>query len=456
MEPSPYRLRRGFNYDDLFGRGLTGENLLKDKTKMGLNQFGNQAKIELRLELQKKYDQFKARTLSLDITRGKPCAEQLDLSLDMLTCVNQNHYKTQNGTDCRNYGGLDGIPEAKTLFAEFMEVDPNEIIVGGNSSLNMMYNTILHALLKGVGPNSIPWSRQPMVTFLCPSPGYDRHFFICENLGIKMIPIKMNNQGPDMDQIETLVAKDESIKGIWCVPKYSNPTGCVYSDDTVERLAAMPTAADDFRIFWDNAYAHHHLTDECIPVKNLLTACKNAKNPDRALMFGSTSKISFAGAGVAMLAASTTNIAMIKKIMSFQGIGPDKLNQLRHVLFFKNMDGIKAHMQKHAKILKPRFDAVQLILEQELAGLGVATWSRPKGGYFISVDTPNGCAKKIVAMAAKAGVKLTPAGNTFPYNKDPDDCNIRIAPTFSPLDDIGPAMELVTICIKLAALEGCG
>lgn len=422
---------------------------------MGLNQFGNQAKIELRMELQKKYDNFRTLALSLDMTRGKPCAEQLDLSLDMLTCVDQNHYKTQNGTDCRNYGGLDGIPEAKTLFSEFMEVVPDEIIIGGNSSLNMMYDTILRALIKGVGPNGIPWGRQPKVTFLCPSPGYDRHFFICENLGIKMIPIKMNSDGPDMDQIETLVAKDESIKGIWCVPKYSNPTGCVYSDDTVERLAAMPTAAADFRIFWDNAYSHHHLTEEFISVKNLLIACKKAKNPDRALMFGSTSKISFAGAGVAMLAASTANIAFIKKLMSFQSIGPDKLNQLRHILFFKNMDGIKAHMQKHAKILKPRFDAVHNILERDLAGLDVATWTRPKGGYFISLDTPNGCAKRIVDMAAKAGVKLTPAGNTFPYSKDPDDCNIRIAPTFTPLDDIGPAMELVAICIKLAALDDC-
>jgi DNA-binding transcriptional MocR family regulator len=265
----------------------------------------------------------------------------------------------------------------------------------------------------------------------------------------------MDNNGPDMDQVEALVAKDESIKGMWCVPKYSNPTGCVYADDTVERLANMPAAAKDFRIFWDNAYAYHHLTDEYLEVKNLLAACKDAKNPERALMFGSTSKISFAGAGLAMLAASTANIAFIRKLMSFQSIGPDKLNQLRHVRFFKNMEGIKAHMKKHAKIMKPRFDTVQNILERDLAGLGVATWSQPKGGYFMSLDTPEGCAKKIVSMAATAGVKLTPAGNTFPYNKDPKDCNIRIAPTFTPLNDITFAMELVAICIKLAALDGC-
>mgnify|MGYP003564585995 CR=1 FL=1 len=421
---------------------------------MELNQLSHQEKIDLRLELQQKYNDFRARYLSLDMTRGKPCAEQLDLSLGMLTCANIDHFKAQDGTDCRNYGGLDGITEAKALFSEFMEVTTKEIIIGGNSSLNMMYDTILRAMVKGVEPDSAPWGQQPTVTFLCPSPGYDRHFFICENLGIKMIPIDMNDHGPNMDQIETLVARDESIKGIWCVPKYSNPTGCVYSNDTVDRLANMPTAAKDFRIFWDNAYAHHHLTDECIPVKNLLNACKKAKNAERALMFGSTSKISFAGAGVAMLAASTANIAFIKKLMSFQSIGPDKLNQLRHIRFFKNMEGIKVHMQKHAKILKPRFDTVQHVLEQDLAGLGVATWSRPKGGYFISLDTPNGCAKKIVNMAANAGVKLTPAGNTFPYNHDPKDCNIRIAPSFTPLDDIRPAMELVAICIKLAALDG--
>lgn len=419
-----------------------------------LNRLSDSEKVALRAELQQSYDDFKARSLTLDMTRGKPCAEQLDLSMEMLTCVNADHYKAQDGTDCRNYGGLDGIAEAKALFSEFMEVTPEEIIIGGNSSLNMMYDTILRAMVKGVGPDSPAWGKLPKVTFLCPSPGYDRHFFVCENLGIKMIPIEMSDTGPDMDHVEALVAEDDSIKGMWCVPKYSNPTGCVYSDETVMRLASMKTAADDFRIFWDNAYAHHHLTETIFPVKNLLAACKESGNPERALMYGSTSKITFAGAGVAMLAASTANIAFIKKLISFQSIGPDKLNQLRHVRFFKDMAGIDAHMQKHAKIMKPRFDDVQRILERDLAGKGVATWSRPMGGYFISLDTPDGCAKKIVRMAATAGVKLTPAGNTFPYNQDPKDCNIRIAPSFTPLSDIGPAMELVAICVQLAALEG--
>ncbi len=418
-----------------------------------LTQLSDREKVALKAELQQQYDHFKTRNLSLDMTRGKPCAEQLDLSMEMLTCVDTDHYKSQDGSDCRNYGGLDGITEAKALFSQFMEVAPEEIIIGGNSSLNMMYDTILRAMVKGVAPDTPPWGANGPATFLCPSPGYDRHFFICENLGIKMIPIEMTDSGPDMDRIETLVAEDQSIKGIWCVPKYSNPTGCVYSDDTVIRLASMPTAASDFRIFWDNAYAYHHLTEEATPVKNLLSACKEAGHPQRALMFGSTSKISFAGAGVAMLAASVTNINYIKKLMSFQSIGPDKLNQLRHVRFFKNMEGIIAHMRKHAEIMKPRFDAVQTILENNLGGKGVAAWSRPKGGYFISLDTPDGSAKKIVQMAAEAGVKLTPAGNTFPYNHDPRDRNIRIAPSFTPLDDIAPAMELVTICIQLAALE---
>lgn len=418
-----------------------------------LSQLKETEKVALHAELLEKYNHFKARNLTLDMTRGKPSAEQLDLSMDMLTCVNANHFTSQDGIDCRNYGGLDGITEAKILFSTFMEVTTEEIIVGGNSSLNMMYDTILRAMVKGIGPDSQPWIQQSPVTFLCPSPGYDRHFFICENLGIKMISIEMDDRGPNMDQVEALVAEDTAIKGIWCVPKYSNPTGCIYSDDTVERLAAMPTAAKDFRIFWDNAYAHHHLTDEKLPVKNLLSACKASGQPDRALMFGSTSKITFAGGGVAILAASTANVAFFKQLMSFQSIGPDKLNQLRHVRFFKTMEGIEAHMQQHARILKPRFDAVQNILEQDLSGKGVATWSRPNGGYFISLDTPEGCAKTIVRMAAEAGVKLTPAGNTFPYNQDPKDRNIRIAPSFTPLEDIGPAMELVAICIQLVALE---
>jgi DNA-binding transcriptional MocR family regulator len=406
-----------------------------------------------RQQLEQRYRQFKARHLALDMTRGKPSPEQLDLSMGMLCCVDEKHYRAADGTDCRNYGGLDGIPEAKTLFSEFLAVAPEEIVIGGNSSLNMMYDTILRTMFQGTVEGQIPWGRLPEVKFLAPSPGYDRHFFICQNLGIRMIPVPMTQTGPDMNIVEALVAEDESIKGIWCVPKYSNPTGVVYSDDTVARLAAMPARAKDFRIFWDNAYAHHHLCDHPQPLMNILSACKAAGHAERVFIYGSTSKVSFAGAGVAMLAGSQKNMAFVKKQMAFQSIGPDKLNQLRHVRFFKDMDGICAHMQKHAAILKPRFDAVLQVLESELGNEGQTRWSRPEGGYFISIDTPAGCAKKVVRMAAEAGVKLTPAGATFPYQNDPKDRNIRIAPSFTPLPEIRPAMELVAICIQLAGLE---
>jgi DNA-binding transcriptional MocR family regulator len=404
-------------------------------------------------QITQRYQQFKARRLALDMTRGKPSPEQLDLSLGLLTCLDEAHFRASDGTDCRNYGGLDGIPEAKALFSEFLEVAPEEIVIGGNSSLNMMYDTILRIMLIGTVEGETPWGRLPEVKFLAPSPGYDRHFFICQSLGLQMIPVPMTETGPDMDRVETLVAKDESIKGIWCVPKYSNPTGVVYSDETVERLSAMPTRARDFKIFWDNAYAHHHLCDDPQPLKNILSACKAAGHGERVFIYGSTSKVSFAGAGVAMVAGSQKNMSFIKKQMGFQSIGPDKLNQLRHVRFFGDMDGIRAHMKKHAAILKPRFDVVQEVLEKELGNNGWAGWSRPRGGYFISIDTLPGCARKVVQMAAEAGVKLTPAGATYPYQNDPEDRNIRIAPSYSPLSDIRPAMELVAICIQLAGLE---
>jgi len=397
-------------------------------------------------QLQKRYQDAKGRGLNLDMTRGKPCSEQLDLSLGMLDCLGRD-YKAADGTDCRNYGVLDGLPEAKQLFAEVLEVTSAEIIVAGNSSLALMHDAVAAALLLGVPGGSRSW-RDQTIKFLCPTPGYDRHFAICQHLGIEMVTVDMTDEGPNMGQVERLVAADASIKGIWCVPRYSNPTGIVFSPAVVERLATMK-AAPDFRVFWDNAYAVHHLTDKPQPLKNLLAACKAAGNADRVLTFGSTSKVSFAGGGVAMVAASEANIAYMKRNMSFQTIGHDKLNQLRHVRFFGDMAGIEAHMKKHAAILKPKFDAVTAILDRELGESGVARWTRPEGGYFVSIDTREGCAKAVVAMAAEAGVKLTNAGATFPYGKDPLDRNIRIAPSMPSLAEIQQAMELVAICIRL-------
>jgi DNA-binding transcriptional MocR family regulator len=408
---------------------------------------------QIRGSLMQRYRAFQAQAMNLDMTRGKPCPEQLDLSLGLLTCLDKTDILTASGTDCRNYGGVDGIPEAKNLFAQYLEVDPEEIIIGGNSSLAMMHDTFMRAMLKGVEPQTPPWVQLPEVKFLCPSPGYDRHFFICEYLGIKMIPVKMNAEGPDMDQVETLVASDESIKGIWCVPLYSNPTAAVYSDTVIDRLASMKTRAKDFRIFCDNAYAVHHLDSHQPKVKNMLAACKQAGNPDRIFLFGSTSKITFAGAGIAMMAGSKKTMARARKQINIQTIGPDKLNQLRHVKFFKTTAGIKAHMAKHAAIIKPKFDAILSGLEKELGGKQIAWWTRPQGGYFISLDTLPGCATAVVRMAAEAGVKLTPAGSTFPYGKDPDDRNIRLAPTFPDLEDIRSAIELVGICIQLVSIE---
>jgi aspartate/methionine/tyrosine aminotransferase len=408
---------------------------------------------QLREELLTQYLEFKSRGLNLDITRGKPCAEQLDLALDMLDCVNSKNFLTAGGTDSRNYGGLDGIPEAKKLFAEYLEVQPEELIIGGNSSLNLMHDTFMRAIVKGVDEDDRPWGKLPQIKFLCPSPGYDRHFFICDYLGIEMITVAMDDNGPDMTVVEKLVADDDSIKGIWCVPKFSNPTGAVYSDEVVERLASMNTKANDFRIFWDNAYTVHHLDDQPARLKNLLDACKKAGNPERALIFGSTSKVAFAGSGLAMMAGSAKNMALAKKQITFQTIGPDKLNQLRHVAFFKNMAGIADHMKKHATILKPKFDAVQSELDTVLGSKKIADWSQPKGGYFVSIDTMEGCAAEVIRMAAEAGVKLTPAGSTYPYMQDPLDRNIRIAPSFPPLADIRSAMQLVGICIQLASID---
>jgi len=416
-------------------------------------QLNTQELGEIRQELEQRYRDYQSRNITLDMTRGKPCPEQLDLAMGLFDRADSGHFSAQDGTDCRNYGGLDGLPEAKELFSELLGVAPEEIIIGGNSSLNMMHDAFMRAMVNGVNEGSTPWKLLPKVKFLCPSPGYDRHFFICQYLGIEMITINMNDDGPDMDRVEELVATDDSIKGIWCVPKYSNPTGAVYSDNVVDRLANMPTKADDFLILWDNAYAVHHLGGGPARLKNILNACKQAGHPDRVLIFGSTSKISFASAGLAAMAGSKANMDRARKQISFQTIGPDKLNQLRHVRFFKDMAGIEDHMRKHAAILKPKFDAVQSALETQLEGKNIAEWSRPAGGYFVSLDTMEGCAGAVIQMTAEAGVKLTPAGSTFPNKQDPLNRNIRLAPSFPPEKDIRLAMELVGICIQLVSIE---
>lgn len=405
-------------------------------------------------KLQKRYDDFKAQKLNLDMSRGKPCSEQLDLSMEILDCLSSDtSYRAADGTDCRNYGGVDGLPEAKELFASMLEVSPKEIIIGGNSSLNMMYDTIARAMVFGVLGSKAAWGKLPAVKFLCPSPGYDRHFAICEHFNIEMITVEMKKDGPDMDAVERLVSSDETIKGIWCVPKYSNPDGITYSDEVVDRFARLQPKASDFRIFWDNAYAVHHLSEKHDKLKNILAACKEAGNPDRVFIFSSTSKITFPGAGVAMMAASESNVNFIKKQLSIQTIGPDKVNQLRHTRFLKNMENIERHMEKHAAILKPKFDTVLDILQTELGGKDIAWWNKPNGGYFISLNTLPGCAKAVVAMAAEAGVTMTKAGATFPYGKDPLDRNIRIAPTFPPLSELKKAIELFCICVQLVSAQ---
>jgi len=418
-----------------------------------LKSLNNDERTALQKSLLERYEEFQSRGIQLDMTRGKPCPEQLDLSMEMLTAVNEQHYSAKNGTDCRNYGGIDGIPEAKDLFSSFLGVAPSEIIIGGNASLSIMNDTFITAMLHGVDEESAPWITLPKVKFICPTPGYDRHFSVCEHLGMEMIPVEMDTHGPDMDSVEERVKADESIKGIWCVPMYSNPTGAVYSDKVIDRLATMETKANDFRIFCDNAYGVHHLTDDPPAQKNFLSACREAGNPERVFIYGSTSKVTFAGAGIGMMAGSEKNMAWMKKHLAFQTIGPDKINQLRHVLFFKDMDGITAHMKKHMAIIKPKFDAVQHVLNNEIGELNIAEWSNPKGGYFISLDVQQGCAKKVVQMASEAGLKLTPAGATYPLKNDPLDRNIRIAPTFPPLKDIEQAMELLAICIQRVALD---
>jgi DNA-binding transcriptional MocR family regulator len=406
-------------------------------------------------ELEQRYNAFQAQGLKLDMTRGKPSSEQLDLAAKLTVALSESDYKGSDGSDARNYGGLDGLPEMKAIFAEMLGAPAAQVVVGGASSLTMMHDSVVRALLHGVPGGSAPWVRDK-VKFICPSPGYDRHFSICEHHGIEMLTVGINDDGPDMVEVERLVASDPTIKGMWCVPKYSNPTGNTYSESVVKRLASMKTAAADFRLFWDNAYAVHDLYPQGEPLANVLTACAEAGNPERAIVFGSTSKISFAGAGVAALASSPTNIADVKRHASIQTIGPDKLNQLRHVRFFKNYAGLLQHMKGHAELLRPKFEAVGDAFTKDLAGKGVATWTKPHGGYFVSLDTLDGCASEVVRLADAAGVKLTAAGATFPYGKDPRDRNIRIAPSMPPLAQVKTAMEVVAVCVLLASSRKLG
>ena len=410
--------------------------------------------LALKDELEKEYQAFKDRGLKLDMSRGKPSKEQLDLSMGMMDVLHSGAELTcQQGVDCRNYGVLDGIKEAKELLGAISEVDVDKIIIYGNSSLNVMYDTVSRSMTHGVMGNT-PWCKLDKVKFLCPVPGYDRHFAITEHFGIEMINIPMTPEGPDMDLVEKYVSEDEAVKGIWCVPKYSNPQGISYSDETVRRFAALKPAAKDFRIYWDNAYSVHHLYDDDQDVVlEILDECEKAGNLDMVYKFTSTSKISFPGSGIAAIATSPANIAEIKKQMTIQTIGHDKVNQLRHVRFFKNLDGVHEHMRKHAAIMRPKFEIVLKTLEDALGGLGIGQWTTPKGGYFISFDSMKGCAKAIVAKAADAGVVMTNAGATFPYGKDPDDSNIRIAPSFPTVDELGIAAQLFVLCVKLVSVE---
>ncbi|MDE6538726.1 MAG: aminotransferase, partial [Ruminococcus sp.] len=398
------------------------------------------------------YNDFKALGLSLNMSRGNPCKEQLELSLGMLNVFDDGDFMSENGVDVRNYGMLDGIPEAKKFFADMIGVSDDEVIIFGNSSLNAMFWAVQTAYNKGILGEK-PWAETEKPKFLCPVPGYDRHFKVTEFFGIEMINIPMTSTGPDMDMIENLVENDESIKGIWCVPQYSNPDGISYSDETVKRFANLKPLAKDFRIFWDNAYCIHHLTENPTIILNILDEAKKVGNEDMIYIFGSTSKITFPGAGVAVMGASKKNVDELKKYLGISIISYDKMNQLRHVKFFKDFKGMCEHMNKHREIIAPKFTHVCEALEKEIAPLGIGTWTVPQGGYFISFNAPNGCAKRIVQLCAEAGVTLTGAGATFPYGKDPDDKNIRLAPTYPSMDELKKAMELFIICVKLASAE---
>lgn len=410
----------------------------------------------LKSELEKECEELKKLNLNLDMSRGKPCKEQLDLSMDLLSVLDKNsNLICEDGMDCRNYGGLTGIKEARELLATFMENKVENIIIYGNSSLNVMYTMIMQAYVFGVMGHT-PWKDQGKIKFLCPVPGYDRHFAICEEFGIEMINVPMSENGPDMDMVEKLVSSDEKIKGIWCVPKYSNPDGYVYSDETVRKFARLKPKAADFRIFWDNAYTIHYLYDEKEKhdhIIEILGECEKVGNPDIVYKFASTSKICFPGSGLAVLATSDNNIRDIMSHLKYQTIGYDKVNQLRHVAYFKDLQGVKDHMKKHAQILRPKFEMVLDTFEKEFSGVDLISWTKPRGGYFISFYGMKGTAKDIVDRCKSLGVKLTDAGSSYPYHKDPDDSNIRIAPTYPSVSDLKTALKAFTVCAKLSTVE---
>ncbi len=409
---------------------------------------------QLYSQLSQEYEDTKAKGLKLNMARGLPSAEQLDMEADFFNMLYPDaNFSSDAGIDCRNYGELIGISEARKLMGDMMEIPMDNVIVFGNSSLNVMYDTVCRSMILGVC-GSTPWCKLDSVKFLCPVPGYDRHFAITEQFGIEMIPIPMNSDGPDMDLVEKYVNNDPAVKGIWCVPKYSNPSGITYSEEVVRRFAALNPAADDFRIYWDNAYCIHHLYDDHQDyLLEILKACEEAGHPDMVYKFCSTSKVTFPGSGIAALGTSKKNIDYIKSIITIQTIGHDKLNQLRHVRYFKNIDGMKAHMRKHAAIIRPKFEAVLQIFDTNLSGLEIGTWTKPNGGYFISFESLEGCAKEIVAKCKEAGVQLTGAGATYPYKKDPKDSNIRIAPTYPTLSDLKQAALLFTLCVKLVSCK---
>lgn len=410
--------------------------------------------LGLKKELEGQYEEAKAKGLKLDMSRGKAAAAQLDMEMDFFDVVNSNsEIKTQSGVDCRNYGLMEGIPEAKKLMADMMGVLEEQVIVCGNASLNIMYDTVARSLIFGV-MGSTPWCKLDKVKFLCPVPGYDRHFAITEHFGIEMINIPMTEEGPDMDLVEEYVNNDPAVKGIWCVPKYSNPQGYTYSDETVRRFAKLKPAAPDFRIFWDNAYAIHFLhEDKDAELLEILQECEKAGNPDMVYEFCSTSKVTFPGGGISAIASSKANLDFIKKAMTIQTIGYDKINQLRHVRYFKDINGMREHMKKHAAIVRPKFEAVLAVLEKELGGLELGSWTNPIGGYFISFETMDGCAKAVVEKCKEAGVVLTGAGATYPYKKDPKDSNIRLAPTFPSSEELSMATDLFVLCVKLVSVE---